>query len=58
MSTLEGKRAVVVGANRGLGRGVAQSLSAAGASVLAIARGQAELDTLNDRRPVHRHPGR
>ena len=40
MSTLEGKRAIVVGASRGLGRGVAQSLSAAGASVLAIARGR------------------
>jgi NAD(P)-dependent dehydrogenase (short-subunit alcohol dehydrogenase family) len=51
MSTLEGKRAVVVGANRGLGRGVAQSLSAAGASVLAIARGQAELDTLSTADP-------
>jgi NAD(P)-dependent dehydrogenase (short-subunit alcohol dehydrogenase family) len=46
MSTLEGKQAIVVGASRGLGRGVAQSLSAAGASVLAISRGQAELDAL------------
>jgi NAD(P)-dependent dehydrogenase (short-subunit alcohol dehydrogenase family) len=46
MSTLDGKSAIVVGASRGLGRGVAQSLSAAGASVLAIARGQAELDEL------------
>ena len=46
MSTLDGKSAIVVGASRGLGRGVAQSLSAAGASVLAIARGKAELDEL------------
>ncbi len=46
MSTLDGKSAIVVGASRGLGRGVAQSLSNAGASVLAIARGQAELDGL------------
>jgi len=46
MSTLNGKTAIVVGASRGLGRGVAQSLSEAGASVLAIARGQAELDEL------------
>ena len=35
---LEGKNAVVIGASRGLGRGVAEALSAAGASVLAIAR--------------------
>jgi NAD(P)-dependent dehydrogenase (short-subunit alcohol dehydrogenase family) len=43
---LEGKNAVVVGASRGLGRGVAQALSAGGASVFAIARergGLAEL---------------
>lgn len=46
MPTLDGKRAIVVGASRGLGRGVARSLSAAGATVLAIARGQAELDDL------------
>lgn len=46
MSTLESKSAIVVGASRGLGRGVAQSLSAAGASVLAVARGKAELDEL------------
>ncbi|HEX3690302.1 MAG TPA: SDR family oxidoreductase [Solirubrobacteraceae bacterium] len=46
MSRLEGKSAIVVGASRGLGRGVAQSLSAAGASVLAIARGEAELSEL------------
>lgn len=46
MTALTGKSAIVVGASRGLGRGVAQSLSAAGASVLAIARGQAELDAL------------
>lgn len=46
MSTLDGKKAIVVGASRGLGRGVAHSLSAAGAAVLAIARGQAELDEL------------
>lgn len=46
MSTLDSKSAIVVGASRGLGRGVAQSLSVAGASVLAVARGQAELDEL------------
>jgi NAD(P)-dependent dehydrogenase (short-subunit alcohol dehydrogenase family) len=47
MPTLDGTNAIVVGASRGLGRGVAQSLSAAGASVLAIARGQAGLDELH-----------
>jgi NAD(P)-dependent dehydrogenase (short-subunit alcohol dehydrogenase family) len=42
-SNLEGKKAVVVGAGRGLGRGVAEALNGAGASVLAIARDPAEL---------------
>jgi NAD(P)-dependent dehydrogenase (short-subunit alcohol dehydrogenase family) len=46
MPTLDGKSAIVVGASRGLGRGVAQSLSAAGASVLAIARGREALEEL------------
>jgi NAD(P)-dependent dehydrogenase (short-subunit alcohol dehydrogenase family) len=46
MPTFDDTHAIVVGASRGLGRGVAQSLSAAGASVLAIARGQAGLDEL------------
>jgi NAD(P)-dependent dehydrogenase (short-subunit alcohol dehydrogenase family) len=43
---LEGKKAVVVGGSRGLGRGVAESLSAAGATVLALAREQTTLDEL------------
>jgi len=38
MPDLAGKKAVVVGASRGLGRGVAEAMSAAGASVVAIAR--------------------
>ena len=46
MPELDGKRAVVVGASRGLGRGIAGSLSVAGASVYAIAREQAGLDEL------------
>jgi NAD(P)-dependent dehydrogenase (short-subunit alcohol dehydrogenase family) len=46
MPRLEGKTAIVVGASRGLGRGVALTLSAAGAMVLATARNQAELDEL------------
>jgi NAD(P)-dependent dehydrogenase (short-subunit alcohol dehydrogenase family) len=48
---LEGKNAVVVGASRGLGRGVAEALSAAGASVLAIARDRTGLDELRSARP-------
>jgi NAD(P)-dependent dehydrogenase (short-subunit alcohol dehydrogenase family) len=48
---LEGKNAVVVGASRGLGRGVAESLSAAGASVLAIARDRTALDELSAAHP-------
>ena len=46
MGDLDGKEAVVVGASRGLGRGIAEALSRSGASVLAIARdhrGLAEL---------------
>ena len=38
MGDLDGKKAVVVGASRGLGRGIAEALSRSGASVLAIAR--------------------
>ena len=48
---LEGKNAVVVGASRGLGRGVAESLSEAGASVLAIARDRIRLDELSAAHP-------
>jgi NAD(P)-dependent dehydrogenase (short-subunit alcohol dehydrogenase family) len=48
---LEGKNAVVVGASRGLGRGVAESLSAAGASVLAIARDRTGLGELSAAHP-------
>lgn len=38
MSDLSGKTAVVVGASRGLGRGIAGALATAGASVVAVAR--------------------
>jgi NAD(P)-dependent dehydrogenase (short-subunit alcohol dehydrogenase family) len=48
---LEGKNAVVVGASRGLGRGVAESLSAAGASVLAVARDRNGLGELSAAHP-------
>ena len=46
MPELDGKKAVVVGASRGLGRGIAGSLSVAGASVYAIARERAGLEEL------------
>ncbi len=38
MNTLSGKTALVVGASRGLGRGIATAASEAGASVIAVAR--------------------
>ena len=51
MPRLDGKTAIVVGASRGLGRGVAEALSAAGASVFATARGPADLDELSAANP-------
>ena len=42
MSSLTDKTTIVVGASRGLGRGIATALAQAGASVVAVARtGQA-----------------
>src|SRR5215472_13580056 len=38
MGDMHGKTAIVVGASRGLGRGVAEALVGAGASVVAVAR--------------------
>ncbi len=40
---IDNKRIIVVGASRGLGRGIAAALAAAGARVLAIARDGAEM---------------
>ena len=48
---LEGQTAVVTGASRGIGRAVALSLADAGAHVLAVARGAAELDALAAEHP-------
>ena len=43
---LQGRRAIVVGASRGFGRGVAEAFCAAGASVLAVARDERALAEL------------
>ena len=47
-SDLAGSTAVVTGASRGFGRGIAAALGAAGARVVGVARGGAQLDTLRD----------
>src|SRR5262249_26090849 len=44
--SLQGKVVVVTGASRGIGRAIAKTLAARGATVLAGARDQAKLETL------------
>jgi NAD(P)-dependent dehydrogenase (short-subunit alcohol dehydrogenase family) len=46
MNPLTGKNVLVVGASRGLGRGIAEAFDRAGASVVAVARDAALLDEL------------
>jgi NAD(P)-dependent dehydrogenase (short-subunit alcohol dehydrogenase family) len=46
MNDLTGRTAVVVGASRGLGRGIARALAAGGAQVVAVARNGPALDEL------------
>ena len=46
MSELSGRTTLVVGASRGLGRGIAQAFAAADASVIAVARSGPELATM------------
>ena len=46
MNDLTGRTAVVVGASRGLGRGISRALAAAGAQVIAVARNGPDLDEL------------
>ncbi len=43
---LDAKLALVTGASRGIGRGIALTLAAAGAAVVCVARSQPELDAL------------
>jgi NAD(P)-dependent dehydrogenase (short-subunit alcohol dehydrogenase family) len=53
-SGLTGKTAIVVGASRGLGRGVAESLLKAGATVVAVARDPSPLRQLAEKMPALR----
>src|ERR1700754_3390098 len=45
-NTLPGSTAIVTGASRGFGRGIAAALAAAGTRVVGVARGAAQLDAL------------
>ena len=47
-NSLAGSTAIVTGASRGFGRGIAAALGAAGARVVGVARDGAQLDTLRD----------
>jgi NAD(P)-dependent dehydrogenase (short-subunit alcohol dehydrogenase family) len=48
LTDLAGSTAIVTGASRGFGRGIAAALTAAGTRVVGVARGGAQLDMLRD----------
>jgi NAD(P)-dependent dehydrogenase (short-subunit alcohol dehydrogenase family) len=52
MSKLDGKNVLVVGASRGLGRGIAEQFAAAGAKVTALARSGPALEQLAAAIPI------
>ena len=52
---LAGKRCLVSGASRGIGRAIAHALAREGAQIAAIARGQADLDALLGELPGKGH---
>jgi 3-oxoacyl-[acyl-carrier protein] reductase len=54
VTDLQGRRAIVTGASRGIGRATVLALANAGASVLAVARSEGELDKLAAEAPAGR----
>ena len=52
--SLDGRTVVITGASRGIGRGIARTFSAVGASVVLFARGQPGLDAVAGELPPDR----